>query len=63
MLNMEKCHCVGIRFEKILEVSQKERCCFWEAAKKLDVSQTCTACKEDLESFYQKIFNLEKVAS
>ncbi len=55
---MEKCHCSGIRFEKVLEKAQIEEKDYREAAKELDVCETCRACKEDLIQFCESHMNL-----
>lgn len=55
---MEKCHCSGIRFEKIVEIAKQESREFLDVAKKLDVSETCTACKEDMISYCESRLKL-----
>jgi bacterioferritin-associated ferredoxin len=58
---MEKCHCSGVRFEKVVETAKRDCISFREAAKFLDVSETCTACKEYMIDFCEKKMGLEKV--
>ena len=57
-LYMEKCHCSGVRFEKIVEIAKQESASFLEVAKQLDVSETCTACKHDMISYCETNLNL-----
>ena len=38
---MEKCHCSGVRFEKVIEVARQMGIDYKDAARKLDVSETC----------------------
>ncbi len=58
---MEKCHCSGVRFEKVVETAKKECISFRDAAKSLDVSETCTACRQDMIEFCEVKLGLEKV--
>jgi cytidine deaminase len=57
-LCMEKCHCSGVRFEKIVEIAKQESASFLVVAKQLDVSETCTACKQDMISYCETNLNL-----
>ncbi|MCB1141004.1 MAG: hypothetical protein H7A24_02605 [Leptospiraceae bacterium] len=51
---MEKCHCSGVRFEKVIEVARQMGIDYKDAARKLDVSETCRACKDDFTSFCER---------
>ncbi len=55
---MEKCHCSGVKFEKIVEITKQGSASFLEVAKELDVSETCTACKQDMISYCESNLNL-----
>ena len=55
---MEKCHCSGIKFEEVVETAVSKMMDYREAAKDLDVSETCTACKEDMINFCEKKLGL-----
>ncbi|NBU98761.1 MAG: hypothetical protein EBS19_11225 [Spirochaetia bacterium] len=58
---MDKCHCSGVRFEKVVEKAKRESISFQKAAKSLDVSETCTACRMDMIEFCEINLGLEKV--
>lgn len=58
VVRMEKCHCSGIRFDKVVEIAKQESIEFLEVAKKLDVSETCTACKEDMITYCESRLKL-----
>jgi bacterioferritin-associated ferredoxin len=58
---MEKCHCSGVRFEKVVETARRECISFQAAAKSLDVSETCTACRTDLIEYCEVKLGLVKV--
>ena len=58
---MEKCHCSGVRFEKVVETAKRDCISFKTAAKSLDVSETCTACREDMIEYCEDKLGLEKV--
>jgi hypothetical protein len=60
---MEKCHCAGIKFEAVVELCQEQKCHYREAAKKLDVSETCRACEEDLESYCENHLESQQLTS
>jgi hypothetical protein len=48
---MEKCHCVGIRFENVVEYANEMGIDYSDAARKLEVSEICRACRDDLNSY------------
>ena len=58
---MEKCHCSGVRFEKVVETARRECISFQTAAKSLGVSETCTACRADLIEYCEVKLGLVKV--
>lgn len=60
---MEKCHCAGVSFQKVWEFSLEKNCHYSEAAKLLDVSETCTACREDLKRYCENRLQVQKLAS
>jgi len=51
---MEKCHCSRVKFSEALEVSEREGIAIAEAGKKLDIGETCTACRTDFKEYCQR---------
>ncbi|MDX1960799.1 MAG: hypothetical protein SFU98_19660 [Leptospiraceae bacterium] len=51
---MNKCHCSGTCFSEVVRLTNELKCCFNEAAKLLNVADTCTACKVDLIEYCEK---------
>lgn len=60
---MEKCHCSGVSFQKVIEICIEKNCHYSEAAKLLDVSETCTACRNDLKEYCENRLRVQKLAS
>jgi bacterioferritin-associated ferredoxin len=58
---MEKCHCSGVKFEKVVETARRENVSFQTAAKSIDVSETCTACRKDMVEYCEVKLGLVKV--
>ena len=56
---MDKCHCSGIQFDKIIEICKSESKDYRKVAKSLDISETCTACKEDMVAYCEKKLGLQ----
>lgn len=54
---MDKCHCSGIKFEKILEEAEKRSTSYKEVAKELKAGHVCTACREDMSMFCENRAN------
>lgn len=59
---MEKCHCSGVTFEKIVKVCKEKSKDYREVAKTLQVSEICTACKDDMVAFCEENLGLSKVS-
>ena len=51
---MNKCHCSGVNFESILYRNTKCAKSYDEIAKDCDISQICTACKDDFVDFCKR---------
>ncbi|MCE9501487.1 MAG: hypothetical protein K8R21_13455 [Leptospira sp.] len=60
---MDKCHCSGISFEKIVDSAKRRNCSYKQVVTELGVADTCTACKIDLEQYCDSRLDLVKIAS
>lgn len=61
MAYMEKCHCSGVRFEQIVKVCREQSKDYREIAKNMNVSETCTACREDMVGYCEEKLGYSKI--